>query len=167
MTAKESPTTRTPRTRRYWTRGGAVGVAALALAVLLAACDEEDDPPAAPSASARPTQAALPGDIAEAIDAALDGDGARLDELRATTEGPCVVDPAPAIRRPPPCPDGVSEGTLVPALVFGACPDEGVQFVEASSSLGGGIFQDHVIGVVELGDGPMRYAALIGFEKTA
>jgi hypothetical protein len=123
-----------------------------------------------PGTDATPTSpGTLPGDIEGAIEAALAADSGRLEALLTTTEGPCVVDPAPGILRPPACPAGSPAGTKVPALVFGGCPDE-FGFLDASitdrvTSFDGSAFLNHVIGVVDLGTQPMRYAALFGFEK--
>ncbi len=137
-----------------------------------------DTPPFTPTPVATATPAPtsspesrdrLPGDMQAAIGAALAHDGAQLAALLTTTEGPCVVDPAPGILVPPACPSGVEAGTLVDALVFGGCPDQ-ASFIDPAityrvKSFDASMFLDHLIGVVDLGVDAPRYAALFGFEK--
>ncbi len=120
---------------------------------------------------APPTTAsnALPGDIQPAVDAALAGDGERLGALLSTTAGPCVVNPEPAPQRAPECPEGKPAGTSVPAIVAGGCPDEAVHFVAPgitfAPSLDPSGLGPHLIGVMEIAETPVRYAALFGYDK--
>jgi hypothetical protein len=123
---------------------------------------------AVPTATARP---ALPGDISQAIEAAQAADSARLESLLTRTKGPCVANPAPAIRRPPACPPGSPAGTLVPAVVIGGCPDE-PSYIDPPityriTGFDARMYANHVIGIVDLGSQPLRYAALFGAEKAA
>ena len=117
-----------------------------------------------------PSTAGLPGDIAAAIDAVRAHDAARLESLITTTMGPCVPNPAPGILRPPACPAGVAEGTLVPALVVAGCPDDNrAGYIDPTityriTSFDPGPLADLFIGVVGV-DGPVRFAALWGAEK--
>lgn len=95
--------------------------------------------------------------------------GSRLEALLTPAQGPCVVNPPPAVLRPPACPAGVPAGTSVPALVTGGCPDQ-FTFIDPSitfrvTSFDGSIFGNHLIGVADLGRWPLRYAALFGAEK--
>lgn len=107
--------------------------------------------------------------MGRAIDAVKASDGSRLGSLLVSTEGPCVVNPRPGILYPPACPTGAAAGTKVPALVFGGCPDE-FTYIDPSltfrvTGFDGSMYGNHLIGVVDLGTQPLRYAALFGFEK--
>ena len=46
-----------------------------------------------------------------------------LEELVDYVTAPCAASPMPSIRPAPACLDGEPEGTLVPALLLGGCPD--------------------------------------------
>ena len=84
--------------------------------------------------------------------------------------GPCVPNPGPGILRPPACPAGVAEGTLVPALVVAGCPDDNrAGYIDPTityriTSFDPGPLADLFVGVVRV-DGPVRFAALWGAEK--
>ena len=101
-----------------------------------------------------------------AIDAVNHADGARLASLFKPTQGPCEVNPVGIVRAPA-CHAGTAPGTLVPAQVFGTCPDEDIGYLDPSLTdrIRGWPLQGQFVGVLKLDRGPVRYAALFASER--
>jgi hypothetical protein len=109
------------------------------------------------------------GDMEEALQALVAGDGDRLERLLTLVQAPCEENPDAEGFPPPVCPEGERPGTLVASLITGGCPDD-AYFVDASGSdvvhvrpLAPGL--DHQVGVLEVGRPPLAYALLVGAEK--
>jgi hypothetical protein len=107
----------------------------------------------------------LPGVMTEAIEAVLAGD--EYVAYLTTVGTPCVV-PESGLLPPPQCPEGTTAGTLAPGVLFGACPDQDLFFLDPSARPVAPVDQmSHLTGVVRLTNGPAEYFAIFGAERAS
>ena len=148
------------------------------LALLILACREQDQAPAATStpteaateqpaatATATPT-ASVPSDVQAIIDAALSGDPEQLEPLVGYTKIGCITTPQ-GIGQPPLCREGEAAGTPVDVLSVGTCEGGYLRPDEVGDTLAGlsGLSLYAVYRWPQGSEPPAEYAVL--FSKTA